>query len=377
MLGGRGRGDCRLESPPRMASRPLHRPRRVPAEYGCVEQLSFGEPLDDDGSSLLLANNTNSSSDATATDDGSLQPLALPEEVLGYIGAVTTVAQALGALFYRLCLKRFTLRRLFLVIVVASSLLQLTQLILITRANVAMGLPDVAFAIGDDAIIEVSRELLRHADDGDDGRIVPEQGGLNHVFAPLTSVQMAGQTPSASLSSGLTGALGIKLEDYRRECGCSLCFAQLCGCHHGLPHLASCRRATRGRWSSRAPPSGQRPPSRDDATGCRVVRAADGCADAARSGARGRGGTTACGGCAAKCRKTEATQAHPSGHAAAVHAHRGLALVVAVQDVFELVRSLEQTRRGASSSGRYSQQNSTYELAAVGAGTKLSASNLT
>ena len=89
-----------------------------------------------------------------------LQPLGLPEETLGYIGAVTTVAQASGALFYRLCLKRFTLRRLFLVIVVASSLLQLSQLILISRLNVRLGLPDVAFAIGDDAILEVSRELL-------------------------------------------------------------------------------------------------------------------------------------------------------------------------------------------------------------------------
>ena len=174
----------------------------------------FGEPVDD-GSSLLLANSTNSSIDATATDDGSLQPLALPEEVLGYIGAVTTVAQALGALFYRLCLKRFTLRRLFLVIVVASSLLQLTQLILITRANVAMGLPDVAFAIGDDAIIEVSRELLAMPMMVMMAALCPNKAAST-VFALLTSVQMAGQTLSGSLSSGLTGALGIKLEDYSR-----------------------------------------------------------------------------------------------------------------------------------------------------------------
>ena len=157
----------------------------------------------------------NSSSDAIVTDDGSLQPLALPEEVLGYIGAVTTVAQALGALFYRLCLKRFTLRRLFLVIVVASSLLQLTQLILITRANVAMGLPDVAFAIGDDAIIEVSRELLAMPMMVMMAALCPNKAAST-VFALLTSVQMAGQTLSGSLSSGLTGALGIKLEDYSR-----------------------------------------------------------------------------------------------------------------------------------------------------------------
>ena len=35
-----------------------------------------------------------------------------------------------------------------------------SQLILISRLNVQLGLPDVAFAIGDDAILEVSRELL-------------------------------------------------------------------------------------------------------------------------------------------------------------------------------------------------------------------------
>jgi len=120
----------------------------------------FGEPASGAGwanaSTAVLSN----SSSLGSTESPVLQPLALPEETLGYIGAVTTVAQASGALFYRLCLKRFTLRRLFLVIVVASSLLQLSQLILISRLNVQLGLPDVAFAIGDDAILEVSRELL-------------------------------------------------------------------------------------------------------------------------------------------------------------------------------------------------------------------------
>ena len=116
----------------------------------------FGEPASGAGwanaSTAVLSNSTDTGPTVAA--------LGLPEETLGYIGAVTTVAQASGALFYRLCLKRFTLRRLFLVIVVASSLLQLSQLILIYRLNLKFGLPDAAFAIGDDAILEVSRELL-------------------------------------------------------------------------------------------------------------------------------------------------------------------------------------------------------------------------
>ena len=66
------------------------------------------------------------------------------------MGVVTTLSQVAGAILYRLFLKRVPLRRLFVVIVVASSMLQCTQLVLITRANVLLGLPDVAFALGDD-----------------------------------------------------------------------------------------------------------------------------------------------------------------------------------------------------------------------------------
>ena len=128
---------------------------------------------------------------------------------------MTTVAQASGALFYRLCLKRFTLRHLFLVIVVASSLLQLSQLILISRLNVQLGLPDVAFAIGDDAILEVSRELLAMPMMVMMAALCPNRAAST-VFALLTSVQMAGATLAGSLSAGLTAALGITLDDYSR-----------------------------------------------------------------------------------------------------------------------------------------------------------------
>ena len=201
----------------------------------------FGEPASGAGwanaSTAVLSN----SSSLGSTESPVLQPLALPEETLGYIGAVTTVAQASGALFYRLCLKRFTLRRLFLVIVVASSLLQLSQLILISRLNVQLGLPDVAFAIGDDAILEVSRELLAMPMMVMMAALCPSRdltlfepwthrsagpltlclqralsGAASTVFALLTSVQMAGATLAGSLSAGLTAALGITLDDYSR-----------------------------------------------------------------------------------------------------------------------------------------------------------------
>ena len=200
----------------------------------------FGEPASAGWANASTAVLSNSSSMGSA-ESPVQQPLHLPEETLGYIGAVTTVAQASGALFYRLCLKRFTLRRLFLVIVVASSLLQLSQLILISRLNVQLGLPDVAFAIGDDAILEVSRELLAMPMMVMMAALCPSRdltlfepwthrsagpltlclqralsGAASTVFALLTSVQMAGATLAGSLSAGLTAALGITLDDYSR-----------------------------------------------------------------------------------------------------------------------------------------------------------------
>lgn len=103
---------------------------------------------------------TTANATAAAGSGAAIQPLGLPEATLGWVGVVTTVSQVAGAAAYRFFLKRVPLRRLFGVIVVASSALQCTQLILITRTNTLLGLPDVAFALGDDAVIEVSRELL-------------------------------------------------------------------------------------------------------------------------------------------------------------------------------------------------------------------------
>ena len=144
-----------------------------------------------------------------------LQPLHLDETVLGYVGVVTTLSQAAGATLYRCFLKRLRLRPLFASIVAASSLLQLTQLVLIERVNVAVGVPDVAFVLGDDAVLEVSRELLAMPMMVMMAALCPD-GAASTVFALLTSVQMAGATLSGSLSSGLTRAVGVRLGDFSR-----------------------------------------------------------------------------------------------------------------------------------------------------------------
>lgn len=90
-----------------------------------------------------------------------IEPLHLPEATLGYVNAVTSIAQVVGAAAYKSCLRPCPLRPLFVRIVAASALLQLTQLLLIYRVNLAMGLPDVAFAMGDDAVLEVRARAPR------------------------------------------------------------------------------------------------------------------------------------------------------------------------------------------------------------------------
>ena len=208
----------------------------------------FGEPASDaDWANASTAVLSNSSSMGSA-ESPVLQPLGLPEETLGYIGAVTTVAQASGALFYRLCLKRFTLRRLFLVIVVASSLLQLSQLILISRLNVQLGLPDVAFAIGDDAILEVSRELLAMPMMVMMAALCPSRDLT--LFEPWTH-------PSARPAHPLLAACSVRRRLHRLRApykradggrdprGLALCWADGCAGHHFgrllAPMATNCR----------------------------------------------------------------------------------------------------------------------------------------
>ena len=111
-----------------------------------------------------------------------------------------TLSQTLGAVCYKMWLKRLPLRPLFGAIVALTALLQLTQLMLITRSNLALGLPDVAFALGDDALIEVAKELLAMPMLLMMAALCPA-GATSTVFALLTSVQMAGATVRGSLSS--------------------------------------------------------------------------------------------------------------------------------------------------------------------------------
>ena len=80
--------------------------RACPQYTDAWNSFLFGEAARGTGWVNASAAALSNSSGMGSVDSSALQPLALPEETLGYIGAVTTVTQASGALFYRLCLKR-------------------------------------------------------------------------------------------------------------------------------------------------------------------------------------------------------------------------------------------------------------------------------
>lgn len=110
-------------------------------------------------------------------------------------------------------LKHWPLPRVFAVITAAGAAASATQLLLVTRANRALGVPDAAFLVADSALLAALGRvalmpLLVLA-----ARVVPD-GVEASLFAALMSLSNAGSGVGDVVGAGLTAALGVGAHEF-------------------------------------------------------------------------------------------------------------------------------------------------------------------
>lgn len=85
--------------------------------------------------------------------------LGFEPEFIGMMKLFGSAGQLLAILLYNQYLKGIPFKKFFIASTFVCVLCGMTMLVLVTRANVALGIPDKAFSLGDTAIIQIIGEL--------------------------------------------------------------------------------------------------------------------------------------------------------------------------------------------------------------------------
>lgn len=133
---------------------------------------------------------------------------------LAFLMVVGGLAGAVAMYLYNRFFKRIHWHTFFAWVVVAASALSASLLVLIFHLNRRAGIPDLAFAIGDDIVVDIALTLLAMPLLILIASLCPE-GVESSVYAMVTSVQLAGTMVSKGASTVLIKALGITLDDMR------------------------------------------------------------------------------------------------------------------------------------------------------------------
>jgi folate/biopterin transporter len=134
--------------------------------------------------------------------------LQFEPEFLGRVRLVTSVAALLGIWLFQRFFKSVPFRKIFLWTTIASALLGMTALLLVTHANRAIGIDDQWFSLGDSLILTVSGEIAFLPVLVLAARICPE-GIEATLFALLMSVINLAGLVSQEGGALLTHWLGV------------------------------------------------------------------------------------------------------------------------------------------------------------------------
>ena len=155
---------------------------------------------------------------ATPSPDSALfyfqtNQLGFDPEFLGMARLVSSVASLAGVLIFNNRLKTVQLKRVFKWCSILGCAIGLTQLLLVTRVNSALGLSDRAFALTDSAVISVLGQVSFMPTLVLAAKICPE-GVEATLFAGLMSTFNLGGVASGVLGSGLTQLLGVTMDNF-------------------------------------------------------------------------------------------------------------------------------------------------------------------
>lgn len=129
-------------------------------------------------------------------------------EFLGRVRLVSSAAALVGLWIYRTYLRSVDLKTFMLWCTFVSVPLSMTQVILVTRANVALGISDQLFALTDSAVLTALGQVAFMPTLVLAARLCPP-GVEGTLFAALMSIYNASGTTSHELGAILTHGLGI------------------------------------------------------------------------------------------------------------------------------------------------------------------------
>ena len=90
-----------------------------------------------------------------------LGPLCFSGKQVGSLAAFGMLASLGGTWIYKKWLRAVPFRRLFCITLVIAASFSATQLILISRLNKALGIPDFLFALGDEVIVDTASFIVQ------------------------------------------------------------------------------------------------------------------------------------------------------------------------------------------------------------------------
>ncbi|KAI0563241.1 Biopterin transporter [Gracilaria domingensis] len=129
-------------------------------------------------------------------------------EFLGRVRLVSSGAALIGLWLYRTYLRDVELKVFFLWATLLSVPLSLTQVVLVTRANVALGISDQLFALSDSAVLTALGQVAFMPTLVLAARMCPP-GVEGTLFAAIMSIYNGSGAVSSELGALLTSALGV------------------------------------------------------------------------------------------------------------------------------------------------------------------------
>jgi len=127
---------------------------------------------------------------------------------LGTIGLVGSVCTLVGVYVFDAALKNVSFRSIFLWSTLVSTALGLTQLMLIFRTNLALGIPDWIFCLGESAILSIVGWICTMPVIVLASRLCPE-GMEGTMYALIMSINNLGGIIGSQIGAALTVYLGV------------------------------------------------------------------------------------------------------------------------------------------------------------------------
>ncbi|CEG47852.1 Major facilitator superfamily domain, general substrate transporter [Plasmopara halstedii] len=139
--------------------------------------------------------------------------LQFTPEFLGTVSAFGFMFLMVGTMLYNACFKDMPFRRIFFIAQLSLAIVSLLDIVLVTRANLNIGIPDKAFVLGDAVIADVISRLKTMPMMVLCAKLCPK-GIEGTLFALLMSISNFSRSVSEFWGALVCAWLGIAKDDY-------------------------------------------------------------------------------------------------------------------------------------------------------------------